>query len=87
MKKIIVALFILLLTACTLEEWKESSLFKSGGYTMIGEKDKIGFIYDNTEVVKFYPSKVQKYMWHLWGSKDLEGKPFKVVATSQETGG
>ncbi|EIT86046.1 hypothetical protein A374_06991 [Fictibacillus macauensis ZFHKF-1] len=85
MKKIVVALFILFLTACSQDEWKESSLFESGSYTMIGEKEKIGFIYDDSENVRFYPNEEQKYMWHLWGSKDLPDKPFKVIATSQKT--
>ena len=71
--------------ACNQDSWKESTLFESGSYTMIGEKDKIGFIYDDSEVTRFFPNKEQKYMWHLWGSKDLPGKPFKVIATSQKT--
>ncbi|MBH0160519.1 DUF4871 domain-containing protein [Fictibacillus sp. 26RED30] len=76
---------ILVLVACNQDSWKESTLFESGSYTMIGEKDKIGFIYDDSEVTRFFPNKEQKYMWHLWGSEDLPGKPFKVIATSQKT--
>lgn len=61
--------------------WNESSLFESGGYTMIGEEGRLGFIYDDGEEVRFYPNKVQKYMWHFWGEEqELEGE-LKVVAT------
>ncbi|MBD3107714.1 hypothetical protein IEO70_04980 [Bacillus sp. AGMB 02131] len=85
MKKIIFVIFLLItLIACTQETWKESEIFESGGYEMIGEEGKIGFIYDS-EVTKFYPDKEQKYMWHLWGKERLSGKTaFKVVATSKE---
>ena len=63
--------------------WNESSLFESGGYTMIGEEGRLGFIYDDSEVVRFYPDKVQKYMWHFWGEEqELEGE-LKVVATHE----
>ncbi|WP_257009368.1 hypothetical protein [Bacillus sp. 7884-1] len=42
---------------------------------MIGEKERLGFIYDHSEVLIFYPNKTQKYMWHFWGEdKELEGK-------------
>lgn len=65
------------------QSWKESSLFKSGGYTMIGEKQRLGFIYENNEVVRFYPNKTQKYMWHFWGeNQEFKGK-LKVVATHE----
>ncbi|MDR7074356.1 DUF4871 domain-containing protein [Fictibacillus barbaricus] len=90
MKGFLQVLLILFLTACTQEEkwkgWQESPLFKADKSTMIGEKGKIGFLYDDSEAVRFYPRKENKYMWHLWGSKDLPGKTFKVKATSQETG-
>lgn len=60
--------------------WNESPLFESGGYTMIGEEGRLGFIYDDSEVVKFYPDKVQKYMWYFWGEEqELDGE-LKVVA-------
>ncbi|CAG9622261.1 hypothetical protein BACCIP111883_03052 [Sutcliffiella rhizosphaerae] len=29
---------------------------------MIGEKEQIGFIYDDNEVSRFYPNTEQKYM-------------------------
>ncbi|WP_010194794.1 hypothetical protein [Bacillus sp. m3-13] len=43
-------------------DWKESALFESGDYTMIGEQGRIGFIFDDSENNKFYPNKEQKYM-------------------------
>jgi len=85
MKKIfLAAMFIFLLTACNKDNWKESSLFESGSYTMIGEKDKIGFIYDNSEVDRFYPNKENKYMWHIWGA-DVANKSLKVEAVYENT--
>ena len=44
------------------DKWKQSPLFESGGYSMIGVKDKIGFIYDNSELIRFYPNKENKYI-------------------------
>lgn len=38
---------------------EESPLFESDGYTMIGNEGRLGFIYDDTEAVRFYPDKVQ----------------------------
>lgn len=46
---------------------------------MIGEKDKLGFIYENSEVDQFTPNKVNKYMWHVWGP-DVAYKMLKVEA-------
>lgn len=67
------------------EKWKESSLFKSGDYTMMGEKGRLGFIYDDSEVLRFYPNKTQKYMWHFWG-KDQEFKGKLKVVAKHENG-
>ena len=68
------------------ERWKQSPLFEAGGYTMIGEEGRLGFIYDDSEVLKFYPNKTQKYMWHFWGDEEeLDGR-FKVIATNQDDG-
>ncbi|RED51107.1 DUF4871 domain-containing protein [Cohnella lupini] len=68
------------------EDWKASPLFKSGIYTMIGEEERIGFIYDDGEVLRFYPNKKQRYMWHFWGkAEELQGS-FVVKGTSNETG-
>lgn len=84
-------IFLLFFTACGAQskteedKWKESSLFNSGSYTMIGEEGKLGFIYNDSEVDKFYPNKTNKYMWHFWGeSSDLEGKELKVVGTNND---
>ena len=65
-------ILLLVIASCNDEEpikdeviqhnWNESHLFKSGSYTMIGEEGRLGFIYDDSEVVKFYPNKTQKYM-------------------------
>ncbi|MEK4485657.1 hypothetical protein MHH81_08635 [Psychrobacillus sp. FSL H8-0484] len=53
---------------------------------MIGEEGRLGFIYDDSEVLKFYPNKTQKYMWHFWGDeKELDGR-LKVIATNQDEG-
>jgi hypothetical protein len=90
---IFVLSLFLVLTGCNTEklssentEWKVSAMFKSGAYTMIGEKDRLGFIYDDSEVTRFYPNKKQKYMWHFWGEPDeLIGK-VKIIGTSKETG-
>ncbi|MEK4699364.1 hypothetical protein MKX47_07170 [Solibacillus sp. FSL R7-0668] len=68
------------------EIWEQSPVFESGGYTMIGEEGRLGFIYDESEVMKFYPNKTQKYMWHFWGDEqELDGK-FTVMATNQDDG-
>lgn len=66
------------------QKWNESPLFTIGNYIMIGEKGRLGFIYDNSEVLRFYPNKSQKYMWHFWGDDhEFEGK-LKVVATHED---
>jgi hypothetical protein len=62
------------------QKWNQSPLFKSGNYTMIGEKGRLGFIYDDTEVVRFYPNKTQKYMWHFWGEEQEFNGKLKIVA-------
>ena len=46
----------------------------------------MGFIYDDTEVTKFYPNKEQKYMWHFWGSDDEFKGELKVIASHKESG-
>ncbi|MGE7918301.1 hypothetical protein ACQKM9_05040 [Viridibacillus sp. NPDC093762] len=91
LKKSLIIIFILFtiitIIGCNKKDaWKESSLFESGNYTMIGEKGKLGFIYDDSEVVKFYPDKTQKYMWHFWGSKEELERPLKVLATHENGG-
>jgi hypothetical protein len=64
--------------------WEQSSLFESASYSMIGKEGHIGFIYDEKKVTRFYPGKVQKYMWHFWG--DIPEGDFKVVATREKSG-
>lgn len=86
-------LLILFLTGCEAEkhdpentEWKVSFLFNSGSYTMIGQEGRVGFIYDDAELDRFYPDKKQKYMWHFWGEpEELQGS-LKVTGTSKKTG-
>ncbi|MBK3495258.1 hypothetical protein JFL43_10420 [Viridibacillus sp. YIM B01967] len=91
LKKCLILIFTIITSftviGCNQEEgWKESPLFESGNYTMIGEEGRLGFIYDDSEVIKFYPDKVHKYMWHFWGTKEELEHPLKVIAT-HETGG
>lgn len=89
MKKILLLFILLIATACTPEpkhDWEESEIFYSGSYSMIGVEDRLGFIYADEEVTKFYPGKVQKYMWHFWGEdEELDGE-LKVLGT-HESGG
>ncbi|MEG0578081.1 MAG: hypothetical protein RR500_09530, partial [Bacilli bacterium] len=65
--------------------WNESPLFESDGYTMIGEEGHLGFIYDDAEVVRFFPDKVQKYMWHFWGNEDELIGDFEVLGTHENS--
>ena len=53
---------------------------------MIGEEGRLGFIYDNTDVTKFYPNQNQKYMWHFWGKEDEFKGELKVIASHEESG-
>lgn len=93
---LIFAVFLVLIIAgCNDEEpikeeviqhkWNESPLFKSGSYTMIGEEGRLGFIYDDSEVVRFYPNKTQKYMWHFWGNEDELIGDFEVLGTHEDS--
>ncbi|WP_027409839.1 hypothetical protein [Anoxybacteroides tepidamans] len=66
--------------------WKESPLFQSGSYTMLGENGRLGFIYDDSETMKFYPNKPQKYMWHFWGKDEEFDGDLKVMATHEKDG-
>ena len=67
-------------------DWQESSMFKVNDYQMIGEEGRLGFIYDNTEITRFYPNKEQKYMWHFWGNDEELTGELKVTATHKESG-
>ena len=92
---IFITIISLVITGCNDEEplkeeviqnnWKESPLFESGGYKMIGEEGRLGFIYDDSEVVRFYPDKVQKYMWHFWGKEDELIGDFEVLGTHENS--
>ncbi|WP_335511595.1 hypothetical protein [Bacillus sp. JJ722] len=50
---------------------------------LIGEENRLGFSYDDTEHVRFYPDKVQKYGWHFWGKKDELDGELTVKATNE----
>ncbi|MDN7240637.1 hypothetical protein QWY14_02495 [Planococcus sp. N028] len=75
----------LVLTKTDMSKWQESPLFDSGSYTMIGEEGRVGFIYDDSEVTRFYEDKKQKYMWHFWGSQVEITGSFKVVGTHENS--
>lgn len=65
--------------------WKESALFKSGNYTMIGEEGDLGFLYDDSDVTSFYPNKESKYMWHFWGKEDQLHGDIQVLGTHENS--
>ncbi len=52
---------------------------------MIGVEDKLGFIYDDSELTRFYPDERQKYMWHLWGDPEELNGDLKVTATHHKS--
>ncbi|GAA0136032.1 hypothetical protein YSY43_28730 [Paenibacillus sp. YSY-4.3] len=88
---ILVVLIVFTMAGCMnaadkAQAWQESPLFQSNGFSMIGEEGHIGFLYDDSDVMRFKPDKVQKYMWHLWGNEqELDGK-FKVIASPEDGG-
>ena len=92
---IFAVIFSLVIAGCNDEEpikevviqhnWKESSLFESGSYTMIGEEGRLGFLYNDSEVDRFYPNKTQKYMWHFWGNEDELIGDIKVLGTHENS--
>lgn len=60
--------------------WEVSPLFTSGTYELRGIPNKVGFI-----DVGFIAGRVNKYMWHFWGSEyELNGN-FKVKALKKGT--
>ncbi|MFZ3591866.1 hypothetical protein ACOI1C_22320, partial [Bacillus sp. DJP31] len=65
--------------------WKSSPFFTLGGYTMIGEKDRIGFIHEDTLDARFHPNKGNKYMWHFWGKESEFDGELKVIATHESS--
>lgn len=73
------------------ESWQVSSMFKNDDSILLGEQGKIGFIYDDKEVVRFYPGKKQKYMWYFWAetpqeTQKLFGKKVKIFGVSKKSG-
>jgi hypothetical protein len=84
-RSLLLILAFVVLTGCTGEKWEESSIFESGNYQMIGVEDKLGFIYDDSEVTRFYPEKENKYMWHLWGDPEKLKGNLKVTATHSKS--
>lgn len=65
--------------------WKESPLFESENLSFIGVENHLGFTYDESELMRFYPGKVQKYAWHFWGNEEeLNGK-LMIKAIHKET--
>lgn len=62
---------------------EEASYFETENYTMLGVEGSVGFILDEGE--KLVANNKNKYMWHLWDNKDLEGKEFKVTGINLGT--
>lgn len=88
---LLIAMLAVLLIGCNnskgelrKEEWVQSSLFESGSFSMIGVKNKIGFIYEDKDELRFYPNKAQKYMWHVWLDDQTNAK-LTVKAIYQNT--
>ncbi|MCH7322612.1 hypothetical protein LZ480_11990 [Solibacillus sp. MA9] len=52
---------------------------------MIGEEGHLGFLYDDNEESRFYPNKIQKYMWHFWGKEDELTGNFEVLGTHENS--
>lgn len=78
--------FLLVLVGCQKSEnenWKQSSLFEIKGLSMIGVKDKVGFVYDDNEVIRFYPNKENKYMWHFWFKDETKNYDKLTVRATQ----
>ncbi|WP_128895569.1 hypothetical protein [Longirhabdus pacifica] len=90
-KNIFIPLFViaicLAVIGCSSEsktqDWVESNLFTSESYTFIGEEGKLGFIYDDSDVARFYPDKGHKYMWNFWGSEEELKGVVTVTATHE----
>ncbi|WP_042476765.1 DUF4871 domain-containing protein [Bacillus ndiopicus] len=77
---------LLLLVACADEKketWQESTFFESGGFQMLGIKDKVGFIYDK-EAIPFTANQPNKYMWHFWGGEDVLTGDIKVMGAFED---
>ncbi|PUB05905.1 hypothetical protein [Paenisporosarcina sp. OV554] len=65
------------------QNWKESPLFESGNHTMLGEEGRLGFSYDDGEILRFYPDKTQKYIWYFWGEEQEFDGALKFIGTHE----
>jgi hypothetical protein len=61
-------------------DWELSPSFVSGSYKMTGTKEKLGFINAG-----FIEGKVNKYMWHFWGTNEELNGDLKVYAVQEST--
>ncbi|PZD97247.1 hypothetical protein DNH61_02480 [Paenibacillus sambharensis] len=85
MKKVLLVISVLLLfVSCksnTETEDKLSPVFYSNGIALIGVEGTIGILGP-----EFIANKVNKYMWHFWGTSDeLALRPFRVEAINLNT--
>lgn len=85
----VVLLFLATISACNNQneishDWKESKIFESGNYKMIGTEGRVGFIYDK-ENLPLVEGQANKFMWHFWGDKEQLEKKLKVVGTHRES--
>jgi hypothetical protein len=67
----------------SMSEIGKSPLFESGSDTMIGEKGRLGFSYDDGEILRFYPDKTQKYIWYFWGEEQEFDGALKFIGTHE----
>jgi len=79
------SLFLLIfLTGCESKqeiELEQSPIFYSDRVAMIGVEGNIGLLGPD-----FIANKVNKYMWHFWGTEEeIEIKPFRVEAINVKT--
>jgi hypothetical protein len=81
----VIALFCLLfIFGCesSKEVLNPSPTFMSGDRKMVGVQGNIGILGPD-----FIADKVNKYMWHFWGTnEELSQKPFRVEAIELQTG-
>ncbi|MDR6879819.1 DUF4871 domain-containing protein [Bacillus sp. 3255] len=58
--------------------WDVAPLFQANQYWLRGVENRIGFI-----DAGFEAGKVQKYMWHFWGTDEQLNGPFEVKAVKE----
>lgn len=58
--------------------WDVTPQFQSGVYWLRGIENQVGFIDPG-----FMAGKVQKYMWHFWGTEEHLNGPFEVKAVKE----